>query len=57
MGHHGDKVFGGSCVDVRRISVLFLLYKSTGREFFVPAKTLIGVKLLKKLAHMCITRG
>jgi hypothetical protein len=46
-GHNGDDVCGGSCVDVRRISrTIPAVQYLRGGSFFVPAQTLIGVKLL-----------
>ena len=55
--HHGDDVCGGSCVDAGRISGnISTCRKSTGWEFFVPARTLIGVKLLKNLEIFCFKR-
>ena len=38
---------GGVVLMLDRIPVLFYYRKATGREFFVPAQTLIVVKLLK----------
>jgi hypothetical protein len=40
---------GGDVLLFDGLLVLFLPHsrKSTGREFFIPAQTLIGVKLLK----------
>jgi hypothetical protein len=41
--HHGGDVCGLVVFGLTVLSILFLLH--TGREFFVPAQTLIGVKL------------
>ena len=47
MGHHGDDVCGGSCVGTRR-NFYFIPTVGNLREgrFFVPARTLVGLKPL-----------
>jgi len=44
--HHGGHICGIVVLGFTVLFVLFLLKNPTGGEFFVPARTLIAVKLL-----------
>ena len=48
--HHGGHICGIVVLGFTVLFVIFLLLNPTGREFFVPARTLIAVKLL---IHFC----
>ncbi len=49
--HHGGNVVDCCVCGVEYFPYYSYSRKPTGREFFVPARTLIAVKLLKEIGH------
>jgi hypothetical protein len=55
--HHGGNVCGLLCWGLRYFSYYSYSRKPTGREFFVPARTLIVVFLLKTCQNLVLVKN